>query len=126
MTEFTDGTAKGKTLSLQEVYKNIDTINQNIKTINSGINNLTNEKSGKLIVKTFSANASDAAPCATLKATSQSGYQFICWVMVWTNGGVFPVHASHPEMMTTQIWAYDSSKVAGLTIQGLALYAKES
>ena len=125
MTEFTDGTAKGKTLSLQEVYKNIDTINQDIKTINTGINNLKNEKSGLLMVTTFSASGTNASPCAILTASEQSEYQFLCWVMIWTDGGVVPVHANHPEKSSTQIWSTDNSMVAGLTIRGMALYVKK-
>ena len=126
MTEFTDGTAKGKMLSLQEVYQNVDSINSKIKTIENSISNLQSGKSGALTVKIFSATATNAAPCATLTATTQSGYQFLCWLMVWTTGTVVHVHTNHPETSNAQIWATDSSAVAGKTIRGMALYVKEA
>ena len=125
MTEFTDGTAKGKTLSLQAVYKNVDSINSNIKTIENSISNLQSGKSGALTVKIFATTATNAAPCAILTATAQSGYRFLCWVMFWTDGTVVHVHSNHPEKSEAQIWAADSSSVAGKDIRGMALYVKE-
>lgn len=125
MTEFTDGTAKGKTLSLQEAYKNIDSINSNIKTIENSISNLQSGKSGALTVEIFATTGTNADPCATLTATAQSGYKFLCWVMFWTDGTVVHVHSNHPERSEAQIWATNSSAVAGADIRGMALYVKE-
>ena len=125
MTEFTDGTAKGKTLSLQGIYKNVDGINSKIKMIENSISNLQSGKSGALTVKIFSATATNAAPCAILTATAQSGYQFLCWVMVWTEGAVVPVLTNHPENSKAQIWPTNIEAVAGKTIRGMALYVKE-
>ena len=126
MSEFTDGTMTGNTLSLQETYENIDSINSKIKTIENSISNLQSGKSGALTVKIYSATATNAAPCATLTATAQSGYKFLCWVMIWTDGTVVHVHTDHPETSKAQIWATDSGLVAGKTIRGMALYVKEA
>lgn len=125
MSEFIDGTAKGKTLSLQEAYKNIDSINSKIKTIENSISDLQSGKSGALIALTFSTKGTNSDPCATLTATAQSGYKFLCWVMFWTDGTVVHVHSNHPESSEAQIWATDSSAVAGKDIRGMALYVKE-
>lgn len=126
MSEFTDGTAKGKTLSLQEVYKNIDSINGKIKTIENSISDLQSGKSGALIALTFSTTGTNSSPCATLTATAQSGYKFLCWVMFWTDGTVVHVHSNHPERSNADIWATNSSAVAGKEIRGIALYVKEA
>lgn len=125
MSEFIDGTAKGKTLSLQEAYKNIDSINSKIKTIENSISNLQGGKSGVLTVNIFSTTGANSSPCAILTATAQSGYRFLCWVMFWTDGTVVHVHSNHPERSEAQIWAADSSSVAGKDIRGMALYVKE-
>ena len=123
MSEFTDGTAKGKTLSLPEAYENIDSINSKIKTIENSISDLQSGKSGALIALTFSTKGTNSNPCATLTATAQSGYKFLCWVMFWTDGIVAHVHSNHPERSEAQIWA--SRSVAGKDVRGMALYVKE-
>lgn len=115
MTEFTDGTAKGKTLSLVELENKIEDLTKQIDKI----------KQNKFLCKEYKFSVKNTNPVCQATADDITGYSFVCWVRFWTNGTVQFVYGNGTNQKNISIWAGDTNAMSSsVTISGLALYER--
>ena len=57
---------------------------------------------------------------AEITAPDVSGYTFVCWTGVATQGNVGTPYIESPDSATTNVW--DAAKTPGATIYATALY----
>lgn len=115
MTEFTDGTAKGKTLSLVELENKIEDLTKQINKI----------KQNKFLCKEYIFSVKNTNPVCQATADNITGYSFVCWVRFWTNGNVQLVYGNGTSQKSLNLWVTDPTKMtSSVYISALALYER--
>lgn len=115
MTEFTDGTAKGKTLSLIELENKIEDLTKQIDKI----------KQNKFLCKEYKFSVKNTNPVSTATADDITGYSFVCWVRFWTNMAVQLAYGNGTSQKSLNLWVTDPTVMnSSITISGLALYER--
>ena len=115
MIEFTDGTAKGKTLSLVDLENKIEDLTKQIGKI----------KQNKFLCKEYTFSVKNTNPVGTATADDITGYSFVCWVRFWINGTVQLAYGNGTKQKNISLWAEDPNAMSSsVTISGLALYER--
>ena len=115
MTEFTDGTAKGKTLSLIELENKIEDLTNQIEKI----------KQNKLLCKEYQYSVKNTNPVCYATAEDITGYRFVCWARYWTNGTVQLAYGSGQNQKQQAVWVTDPTAMnSSIKISALALYER--
>lgn len=122
MNEFTDGTAKGKTLSMVDMEKRLEALTTVVNALKSENEEL---KKPKLLVKQYEFTPASTNPVCIISAPDVTGYHFVCWVRMWTSGTVELVYLSDNLQNNGRCWAPNTSIVAKGKVKGLALYERD-
>lgn len=77
-----------------------------------------------LIMRTVSVTGNTRGNMGSVTAPTVNGYEFICWISVFSNGWVGSPYASSPTSKTTPIWSPPYDQQGRLRADCVALYYK--
>ncbi|WP_276691288.1 hypothetical protein [Acidaminococcus massiliensis] len=118
MTEFTDGTAKGKTLSLVSAFSQIDKLSNSCDELNKS-------KTGTILTKVYTVTPTNAVPCGKISANDIAGYKFLFWLCFWSNNTINLVYTDNPtSQKNASIFTNNGSDIVNGTVSALAVYTK--
>lgn len=119
MTEFTDGTAKGKTLSLVSAFTQID-------KLSNACDELNKSKTGTILLKEYTIKPISAHPCGKISADDIAGYRFLFWPCCWSNNTVNLVYIHEPTLQkNASVFTNNIAGIVDGTVSALAVYTKE-
>ena len=124
MSEFTDGTAKGKTLSMVDLEQRLEALTTAVNALKSENEEL---KKPKLLVKQYEFTPKKTNPVCTISAPDVAGYHFVCWVRTWTDGSIELVYPEGYTQNNIKCWSTNPEAVAGTgcKVDGIALYERD-
>lgn len=118
MTEFTDGTAKGKTLSLISAFSQID-------KLSNSCDELSKNKTGTILTKEYTVKPTNAVPCGKISADDIAGYNFLFWLCCWSNNTIVFVYTNTPTLQkNANIFTNDGATIVNGTVSAMAVYTK--
>lgn len=119
MSEFIDGTAKGKTLSLVSAFTQIDKLSNDCDELNKS-------KTGTILLKKYTIKPINAYPCGGISADDIAGYRFLFWSCCWSNTTINLVYTPEPTLQkNASIYTDKPADIVGGTVSALAVYTKE-
>ena len=118
MTEFTDGTAKGKTLSLVSAFSQIDKLSNSCDELNKS-------KTGTILTKIYTVKPINAVPCGEISADDIAGYRFLFWLCCWSDNTINFVYTNNPGLQkNASIFTTNGANIVNGTVSAMAVYTK--
>ena len=87
----------------------VSTIPMNVKEIKVAMQSATIPANSKMV---------------TVTANVPSGYNFLCWIQIASNGWIGHVYPADPDNITSDIWTSESTSTSTRSIHCVYLYYK--
>lgn len=122
MSEFTDGTMTGNTLSMVEMEKRLEALTTAVNALKSENEEL---KKPKLLIKQYEFTPKATNPVCTISAPDVAGYHFVCWVRTWTAGATELVYPDNYTQNEVDCWSNQPGNFGNCKVDGIALYERD-